>query len=256
MNKEEYLKQEKNKAGNEIKEEKVNFEDKKYNKSNEEEYIKEAWNDFLKYGSNDFETYMGYGPKEIQNIDNGISKFIKAMDWNSLSDIINKKWRTDTLKVVLCSDCSNDFTTFNMDYGLCKECKKNYKLDEFEQSLAELQERNEQELITDSMVNFVFYKEFRKFYKKMTFEEELKELEEDNFLNAKTPNFITRLIESDNKDNIDLVIEKMKNSIKVLESKNTPPDILLDTIRVFSNKSYDSKEKKRKKIFQIYYARN
>lgn len=117
------------------------------------------WETFIRDYDMDFNTYMGYGAKEIEEI--GVKKFIDFMDWREVSDI--ERYKTDKIKVIPCKECHSHFTTFQFDFGLCNECKKNYDLKKFEESLVAL-EKQSPGSSTSMIIAFAFLDDFRKLY--------------------------------------------------------------------------------------------
>ena len=69
-----------------------------------------------------FKEYLGYGKEEIEKI--GVCKFVKAMGWTNVNQI--NSWKTDILHIVPCIVCGNDFAIHELDFGICKECSKEY----------------------------------------------------------------------------------------------------------------------------------
>lgn len=96
-------------------------------KENEErfyEYLSETiMNEFFKH-IDEFEKFMGYGKEDITRI--GIRKFVEKMGWTCENQVLS--WKTDRAHIVPCVECSDDFAIFEMDFGLCNNCKEKYDL--------------------------------------------------------------------------------------------------------------------------------
>lgn len=93
----------------------------------------DIWDSFLMNVAEDFEEYMGYGVEKIKEI--GIRKFIDAMDWVDALDVY--KYKSDTLHIVPCVHCGQEFADVEENFGLCEACELLYDLTYFEQVMAE-----------------------------------------------------------------------------------------------------------------------
>lgn len=126
--------------------------DKQYNK---------IWSDFIKYHAQDFTKYMGYGVKEISKI--GFKDFIDFIDWRDSSDI--GRYKYDRIKVIPCQNCKARFTTFQIDMGLCNECKQEFDIDKFSEVCMASEEKDPGSaggLVT----MFTYFEDFRNIYRK------------------------------------------------------------------------------------------
>lgn len=119
------------------------------------------WSDFLKNHAQDFTKYMGYGVKEITKI--GFKEFIDFMDWREPSDI--GRYRYDRIKVIPCQHCKSHFTTFQLDMGLCNDCKKEFDLEKFGEVCAASEEKDPGSA-GGLVVMFTYFEDFRNIYKK------------------------------------------------------------------------------------------
>ncbi|MDF2841728.1 MAG: hypothetical protein K0R00_154 [Herbinix sp.] len=106
-------------------------------KRNNSSYRK-LWAYFLDSEGDEYFKTMGYTKEDIIRI--GYKKFIDAHDWMTIEDI--KKWKTDAVHIIPCVHCGDEFVTYELDMGLCDECKKFYDMERFALTcqLNELQE--------------------------------------------------------------------------------------------------------------------
>lgn len=157
------------------------------------------WKNFLKQIS-EFEDYMGYGEKEIREI--GIENFLDFMDWKTIEDI--PKYKTDKIKAIPCCHCGKHMTTFQLDMGLCDECKKLYNLKMLNEQISSSEPEAESAIVT----SFVYFKDFRDLYLlDRDFDETLKTCLFDDTLNGSVSKYF--LIEDViGKNKIDEFIEK------------------------------------------------
>ena len=149
------------------------------------------WSDFLKYHAQDFTKYMGYGVKEITEI--GFKEFIDFIDWRESSDI--PRYRYDRIKVIPCQHCKQHFTTFQLDMGLCNECKKEFDLEKFGEICA-ASEQKEPGSAGGLVVMFTYFEDFRNIYKKnISFEEKVDMcLNHDDLRGLYTQEFIESIV--------------------------------------------------------------
>lgn len=80
-----------------------------------------------------FKEYLGYGKDEIKQI--GVCKFIKIMGWTNANQV--NSWKTDVLHIVPCHVCGKEFAIQETEFGICKNCSKDYdmpRIDKFMQS--------------------------------------------------------------------------------------------------------------------------
>lgn len=126
-----------------------------------EKQYDELWNYFISNHADQYESYMGYGITDIERI--GVNKFIDFMDWITTSDIDN--WKKDMIKVIPCSNCHNEFTTFQLDLGLCEHCKDEFDISRFNEMCAANEMINPGSSST-SCIAFAYFPEFRELYRK------------------------------------------------------------------------------------------
>ena len=101
-----------------------NFKVYKQNEKRFKEFLnKEIMTEFLKH-IDEFKQYMGYGEEEISKI--GHDKFVEKMGWTNEGQVLS--WKTDRAHIVPCVDCGDEFAIFEMDFGLCDNCKAKYDL--------------------------------------------------------------------------------------------------------------------------------
>lgn len=74
-----------------------------------------------------FQSRMGYGAKDISAI--GVKKFVDAMDWRSAADV--KSYLTDTMQVVICPHCKQEFGVYQEALGICKPCQPLFDMERF-----------------------------------------------------------------------------------------------------------------------------
>lgn len=132
--------------------------------------MKDVWTKFKKECGADFENYMGYGIKDIERI--GIKKFFNFVDWVG-NDYLTK-WKTDMIKTIPCVHCKSEFTTFQLDLGLCDKCKKEYDLDAFNEVLLQ-SESAEPGSSSGLTTMFAYIEDFRNMYKKGVTVEKMKD---------------------------------------------------------------------------------
>lgn len=116
----------------------------------------EIWNYFLEKEAEEYCEKLGYSIKTIEKI--GYKKFIDANDWRDINDI--SKWKTDRVHIIPCIHCKNEFTTFELDLGLCKSCTSNYDLKSFSEKINEA-EKNDAGSSFNLITNFVYNDMFR-----------------------------------------------------------------------------------------------
>lgn len=207
-------------------------------KQREKEYDK-VWELFKQdpYASH-FKSYTGYGVEEIEQI--GVEKFLKFVDW-SIENVKNYQWTRDAIKTLICGECKNEFTTFQLDYGLCEKCKSKFDIRRFEKSLESLESKNpgssEQEIIL-----FTFFKEYRECYKILNSDEIIQTIKNGNFV---YPNAIFLILEC-LKDNKTDLINKILDDL--LSYINESPES-----RQWHHKLYSLiKENKVDKIIELF----
>lgn len=196
-----------------------NSKKKPVNKNRED-----VWNLFNepKY-INDFQAYTGYSLKDIERV--GVDKFLDFVDW-STENVENLQWRKDAIKTLICGECSNEFTTYQLDFGLCDKCKSNFDLDRFEKSL-QILENKESGSSEQEIMLFAFFKEYRDCYRILTDEQILKTVVDSGYV---SPNAIFLILEC-LKQNKDDLIESISD--KLLSYINESPEA-----RQWHNKLY------------------
>lgn len=168
----------------------------------------EVWKVFIKDEYiNDFESYIGFGIKEIEKI--GRDKFLATVDW-SIKNVHDLQWRKDLVKVVICNECKNEFTTFQLDYGICDECKKQFDMERFYESLQALEKSAPGSSSNEAMM-FSFFEDYRNCYRILTDEQIIETVVSSNFV---SPNAILLILESikTNKGNVLTEIELALNN--------------------------------------------
>lgn len=112
----------------------VTKDGKKMHYRTEEDYSN-IWEAFITNAEQEFKEYMGYGREVIERI--GVKKFIDMYDWRDGSDVFS--WKTDTLHIIPCVHCNDEFVTFEQDIGLCNKCAQLYDMDMFTRLVNEVQ---------------------------------------------------------------------------------------------------------------------
>jgi hypothetical protein len=144
-------------------------------KLSKEEY-NEIWDAFAETEAEDFKTQMGYGKVTIKKI--GLKAFIDFMGWRNIKDV--SLWRSNAVHVIPCMHCKSAFTTFEIDYGLCPQCKQQYDMQRFFEMCA-ANEKVEPGSASALRIMFVYDNEFKNNYLKKSIEQRIKECVEVNF---------------------------------------------------------------------------
>ena len=144
-------------------------------KLSKEEYSK-IWNSFNETEKDDFRAKMGYGKRTIKRI--GRKQFIDFMGFRNEADVT--RWRTDTVHVIPCTHCNSAFTTFELDYGLCPNCKQAYDMNRFFETCS-ANEKVDPGSASALRVMFAYDGSFRRKYLKKSIEVRIKECVKDNF---------------------------------------------------------------------------
>lgn len=199
------------------------------------------WSDFLKNHAKDFTKYMGYGVKEITHI--GFREFIDFMDWREPSDIA--RYRYDRIKVIPCQHCKQHFTTFQLDMGLCNDCKGEFDLDKFGEVCA-ASEQKEPGSAGGLVVMFAYFEDFRNIYKKnIPFAEKVEMcVKHDDLRGLYTQEFIEHIAGDEGLE--DEFIETAKTIPMIQSTLNR-----FESIRAIFE-SDDDKEKKLERIKGIF----
>lgn len=199
------------------------------------------WSDFLKNHASEFTKYMGYGVKEITNI--GFKDFIDFMDWRVSADI--GRYRYDRVKVIPCQHCKQHFTTFQIDLGLCNECKKEFDLEKFGEVCAASEEKDPGST-GGLVVMFTYFEDFRNIYKKnIPFNEKVKMcIEHDDLRGLYTQEFIESIAGDEHLE--DEFVEVARTFPMIQSTFNK-----FESIRAIFE-SDDDKEKKLERIKNIF----
>lgn len=199
------------------------------------------WSDFLKHHAKDFTKYMGYGVKEITEI--GFKEFIDFMDWRTSDDI--GRYRYDRIKVIPCQHCKKHFTTFQIDMGLCNECKEEFDLDKFGEACA-ASEAKDPGSAGGLVVMFTYFEDFRSIYRKnIPFAEKVEMcVKHDDLRGLYTQEFIERI--AGNEDLEDDFIELGRGIPMIQSTLNR-----FESIRAIFE-SDDDREKKLERIKNIF----
>jgi len=198
------------------------------------------WQTFLKKYAVDFEAYMGYGINEIKKI--GWREFIDFMDWREKEDI--PRYRTDRVKVIPCQHCGNHFTTFQIDFGLCNQCKKIYNLKHF----GEVCQYSDQVDAGSSgalVIAFAYMDEFRKMYRNdLPLKEKIEMAGQlDDFSGLYTLKLLESIISENKADEFLKITDETLITQKAINKYESIKTILL---------SYDSNELKLKRLKDIF----
>lgn len=182
-------------------------------KKRKQKDYEEIWNCFISEHLSDFTNHMGYGVDKILEI--GMKKFIDYMDWRAIEDI--SSYRTDAVKVIPCAHCQSEFTTYQLDLGLCDKCKDKYELDKFNEICVATDEKNPGDS-TGLVIMFVYFKEFRNLFNKdFSFKEKcLLCATSDDLAGIYSRDFILSFI--NNKDDISIFIDIISSNIDKLNS--------------------------------------
>ena len=176
----------------------------------------EVWAEFSKNEyADDFKAYMGYGIEEILKV--GKEKFLKTVDW-SIKHVKNYQWRKDAVKVIICGECKNEFTTFQMDFGLCDECKKKFDMERFYSSLEAMEKVNPGSSASEAMM-FTFYEDYRECYRILNDSQIVDTVVDCDFIK---PNAILLILEAIKQEKTN-VIEDIK--IELNDFINEDPEI-------------------------------
>lgn len=170
------------------------------------------WCAFIKDHAAKFTSYMGYGVADIKKI--GHREFIDFMDWRVISDI--GRYRYDKVKVIPCQHCKSKFTTFQLDLGLCTDCKKEFDLDKFGEACAASDEKDPGSS-GGLVVMFTYFEEFRNMYSmNITFEEKVKMcVEHDDLRGAYTRDILLSIVGN---DDAEYLFVDTCNSVPMIES--------------------------------------
>ena len=133
------------------------------------EEIDKLWNIFKEKYADEYEKFMGYGVKEIEKI--GYEKFINFWDVSSEEEMDFKK---DVIRIIPCRHCNKEFATYQLDYGLCDKCKKEYDLKKFEEML-KISDNENPGSSYDLIASFVYLGLDEFFYKNTPFKKKVEQ---------------------------------------------------------------------------------
>lgn len=200
---------------------------------------KQLWEIFKAEELEDFSKLLGYGEKEIKKI--GVKKFIAFSGWKTKEDL--RKWRTDKVKIMPCQHCKSEFTTYQLDLGLCEKCKKEYDLKVFFDLVSGMAENPENlEAARNMQISFAFISEFREIFKKKSLEDVVKEFKKDGPGKPSTLGLMYSIFIGD-VDTVGERIEKVCSCLKENQAEEIAP--LICEIRknnLFNNPKAISRE--------------
>lgn len=203
------------------------------------EEIDALWNVFKEKHAEEFEKFMGYGIKDIEHI--GYDKFINFWDVSSEEEMDFKK---DVVKIIPCIHCKNEFTTYQLDFGLCPKCQKEYNTKKFKEMcmISDEADPGSSEALLAAFV-YLGFKDF--FWVKAPFEERVKLLiEVDDLSGTMTKDFLADVIGKKAKE------EKFIECCKDLKMTKVASRKLESIVNILN--SGDNKENKAKRIESIY----
>lgn len=90
-------------------------------KRTEEEY-KELFEYFKENIASEYCENLGYTLEDIEKI--GYKKFLDTVDYSSKEEMDN--WKNDVGHAIVCPHCKDDFSIFEIQFGLCNSCVKHY----------------------------------------------------------------------------------------------------------------------------------
>ena len=128
----------------------------------------EIWEAFKSLPEEDLNKFMamhGYAVDEIEAI--GRDKFIQAMDWTNVSQVMS--WKTDAMHNIICPECRSNFGILELDAGLCKDCVDSF----YAEFIADFDSMYMVEVDDGSnpisaVANFILFEDFRKLFRKET----------------------------------------------------------------------------------------
>lgn len=203
------------------------------------EQIDELWRIFKEKYAEDYEKFMGYGIKEIEKI--GYDKFINFWDVSSEEEM---NFRKDTIRIIPCIHCRKEFATYQIDFGLCHKCSKDYDLEKFG-SMCEASDKINPGSSYDLIASFVYLGLNEFFYKKTSFDKKVEQVVVlDDLSGELTKDFLLSFAGNKAKEN------KFLKKAKTLKMKQSTINRIISLERIFNSK--DNKERKKERINKMY----
>lgn len=203
------------------------------------EEIDKLWNIFKEKYADEYEKFMGYGVKEIEKI--GYEKFINFWDVSSEEEMDFKK---DVIRIIPCRHCNKEFATYQLDYGLCDKCKKEYDLKKFEEML-KISDNENPGSSYDLIASFVYLGLDEFFYKNTPFKKKVEQsVTFDDLNGALSEDFILSFIGDKKKEKEFLKIAK------TLKMKVSTIQRIVSLERIFNSK--DIVERKKERVQNMY----
>ena len=205
------------------------------------EEIDKLWNIFKEKYADEYEKFMGYGVKEIEKI--GYEKFINFWDVSSEEEMDFKK---DVIRIIPCRHCNKEFATYQLDYGLCDKCKKEYDLKKFEEML-KISDNENPGSSYDLIASFVYLGLDEFFYKNTPFKKKVEQsVTFDDLNGVLSKDFILSFVGDKAKE------RKFLKIAKTLKMKISTVNRIVSLERIFSSK--DTIERKKERIENMYKA--
>lgn len=205
------------------------------------EEIDKLWNIFKEKYADEYEKFMGYGVKEIEKI--GYEKFINFWDVSSEEEMDFKK---DVIRIIPCRHCNKEFATYQLDYGLCDKCKKEYDLKKFEEML-KISDNENPGSSYDLIASFVYLGLDEFFYKNTPFKKKVEQsVTFDDLNGVLSKDFILSFVGDKAKE------RKFLKIAKTLKMKISTVNRIVSLERIFSSK--DTIDRKKERIENMYKA--
>lgn len=205
------------------------------------EEIDRLWNIFKEKYADEYEKFMGYGVKEIEKI--GYEKFINFWDVSSEEEMDFKK---DVIRIIPCRHCNKEFATYQLDYGLCDKCKKEYDLKKFEEML-KISDNENPGSSYDLIASFVYLGLDEFFYKNTPFKKKVEQsVTFDDLNGVLSKDFILSFVGDKAKE------RKFLKIAKTLKMKISTVNRIVSLERIFSSK--DTIDRKKERIENMYKA--
>ena len=205
------------------------------------EEIDRLWNIFKEKYADEYEKFMGYGVKEIEKI--GYEKFINFWDVSSEEEMDFKK---DVIRIIPCRHCNKEFATYQLDYGLCDKCKKEYDLKKFEEML-KISDNENPGSSYDLIASFVYLGLDEFFYKNTPFKKKVEQsVTFDDLNGVLSKDFILSFVGDKAKE------RKFLKIAKTLKMKISTVNKIVSLERIFSSK--DTIDRKKERIENMYKA--
>lgn len=205
------------------------------------EEIDRLWNIFKEKYADEYEKFMGYGVKEIEKI--GYEKFINFWDVSFEEEMDFKK---DVIRIIPCRHCNKEFATYQLDYGLCDKCKKEYDLKKFEEML-KISDNENPGSSYDLIASFVYLGLDEFFYKNTPFKKKVEQsVTFDDLNGVLSKDFILSFVGDKAKE------RKFLKIAKTLKMKISTVNRIVSLERIFSSK--DTIDRKKERIENMYKA--